>query len=282
MLGGEIDLICDATEAQATLLGWDSDIEVRAVGATRVATLLYDQYGTAELGSPAARRALSLAINRDQIGQVIGNGNWAELPGGPIASINPFALESEYAYDPPEAERLLDEEYPRPPGGGLRFTLNMFVDGGWGDGESLAALVRGYLLEVGVGTMVTVLPTEAYSGILQMKVPFDIPFGLAIGTMPGGIDPDEWLAPHHRSGAEMNYGSHADVGLDVLIDAGRIIADPASRKTVYDAAQGRMDDVPPAAFLAATRQIAAWRDRVTGYVVRATGETLALRDVQVT
>ncbi|HYE17376.1 MAG TPA: ABC transporter substrate-binding protein [Tepidisphaeraceae bacterium] len=284
LLSEEIDLICDASEAQAALLDSTTGIVVKPVAGTRVATLLFDQQGAAELASPEVRRAISLAINRDSIRQVIGEGQWAKLPGGPIASINPFALPSqnEYPYDPAEAETLLEQAgYPRPPGGGVRFTLEIIVDGGWGDAEALAAMVRADLHYVGIGTTATVLPPWLFSIILAKIPPINFGFNLAIGTMPGGVDPDEWFWPHHRSGSEMNYGSHADVGLDVLIDAGRVTTDAVARKAVYNAAQGRMDDVPPAAFLAATRQIAAWRDRVTGYGVRATGETLALRDVQV-
>jgi peptide/nickel transport system substrate-binding protein len=233
-------------------------LEVRTADARVAALPTRDRV----LRDPRVRRALSFAIDREQLVQgaldgagepaygPIMQGHWAYDPAG------------EVRYDPAEAERRLDAAgYPRR-AGGTRFAFTFMYPAEDSVRKDIALAVAADLAKVGVeaklvGTTFEVIQKRQDEGAAEF----------AYGTP---YDPDLELYPlfHSRfatdEDAYTNYPRTTNRSIDEALDAERSTLDPAARKDAFAKLQRAHAEDASWLWLVRLRHIVAISKRVQG------------------
>ncbi|KIP53109.1 ABC transporter substrate-binding protein [Leucobacter komagatae] len=226
--GGQQDIVIDVAPSDAGALETESDVKL--FRAPRVNNnMIFINTGSAELGDPLVRRALSIAIDREallesgffgygRVGHsVFPEGYWAAPP----ASV-------EYDYDPDEARRLLAEAGAQ----ALIFDLTIVADA---QTTRIAEILKDQWAEVGV--TVNLLPREVVQQAQEFFVDKEYPamfsqwtgrpdpamtYGLAF-TAEGFFNPSGLEAPGlaEALAAQNEYLESADrkPGLDRAAEA---------------------------------------------------------------
>ncbi|MPZ28405.1 MAG: ABC transporter substrate-binding protein [Micromonosporaceae bacterium] len=185
-----------------------------------------------ELADPRVRRALSLAIDWEQVVGAAFDGRLAlagGLAGPHVTGARPAAC-VDCRYDPVEAQALLAEA-----GGWSGGELALWAPAGSGH-ESWLTLVGDQL--------------QANLGIdYRLEVGLALPDYLALAEAGGftgafwqGWDPDypvldAYLTPQFRTGAPANYSGYANPDVDDLLAAGDAEPDPAGTIALYQEAE---------------------------------------------
>jgi peptide/nickel transport system substrate-binding protein len=128
------------------------------------------------LGDVRVRRALSLAINRDEINSVLFYGK----AGPPLPSrVVPYASDIDSArwtewatdnlvYDPQEARRLIDEAgYPR----GFSFKLYVYAKAQTPYIQRLAEMMRGYWKAIGIDAQIVPIKVDEFDLLRKRLAP---------------------------------------------------------------------------------------------------------------
>lgn len=202
---------------------------------------------TPALSDPQVRRAIDLAIDRDDLVTAAQAGVPAT---GAFAEAYPFAAPGPLPHDPAEAAALLDAAgwTPGPDGvrsrDGERLELALYAYPQRPDLVTFQPVVRAALAEIGVAvtTQVTESPSEvAASG------DFDL-FLWAQHTAPAG-DPGLFLSLFFETGAARNYTGWSNPDYDALIARLRAEGDPAARVDLALRAQEMIAAAAPVSFL---------------------------------
>lgn len=186
----------------------------------------------AELGSPLVRRALSLAIDWEQVVAVAFDGRNTLADGlvGPhVAGWRPGVC-GDCDYDPDAAADLLA------------------TAGGWQGGELALWAPAGSGHEAWLDLVGQQLETNL--GIdYRLEVGLDLPDYLALAQSGGFTGPfwlswdpdypvlDAYLAPQFRTGATANYPHYTNQDVDGLLAAGAAATDPAEAIEIFQQAE---------------------------------------------
>ncbi|GAA2074715.1 ABC transporter substrate-binding protein [Aeromicrobium halocynthiae] len=202
---------------------------------------VYLNRGSDELGDPEVRRALSLAIDRDNLlesaffgrGSVahgaLPNDYWAEAP----SSVR-------YDHDPAEAQRLLEEA------GASDLSFDMIANA-----DSATVRVAEILKEqwAAVGVTVNILPREVVQATNDYFNDRRAPALLSMWT--GRPDPAMTYTLMFSAEGYFNTSDEATPGLEEAVARADVSTDPAERKPGMDeAAEAVFEDTPflPLAF----------------------------------
>ncbi|MCL6547466.1 MAG: ABC transporter substrate-binding protein [Alicyclobacillus sp.] len=190
--------------------------------------LLYTNNNDPLLGQLAVRKAISLAINRDQLANVAEYGyEQVASPTGLLlpnqkAWLDPKLPKADrsFTYDPNQAEQILqkagfrkgsDGIYVSPQGKRLSFTLNVVQ--GWTDWDEMANMIALDLKKVGIEAQVQQLQFGAWAQAERQST-----FQLSIG---GGLDgPSPYyfynalMSPNSRTNYEKWYSGASKLALD--------------------------------------------------------------------
>jgi peptide/nickel transport system substrate-binding protein len=207
------------------------------------------------------RHALNHAIAAARLATTTGAGA-AVRAAGAIPPSLPGATpdRAPYAFDPPQARRLLRESgYPpdRPfrlwvPGPGLRDYP-----------AEIGALLRDYLEAVGLTVELTVQSRGIEEAMAERRT--DAILSVWVGDYPDG---DAFLYPLYHSKAAGNAGNegfYENPALDRLIDASRREPDPTRRVALLRAADSLVFEDAPVVFLWFTRTTTAYSLRLDGW-----------------
>jgi oligopeptide transport system substrate-binding protein len=186
------------------------------------------------------RRAIAMAINRDDVVKIASQGVWQRAdsflpPGFPGFNANFRKI----PYDPDGARKLLAEA-GFPDGKGFP-NLTLVFEQNTPEYSALAQIVRDNLKQnLGIG--VDLQEHEAATlrtDVFAQKVPFSL-----ANWAPDYIDPQNFLSMLLRTGANMNFSSYSNPQFDALCDKADIESDMAKRLPLYQQAdQIAMDDV---------------------------------------
>lgn len=210
------------------------------------------------LSNPTIRKALSLAINREDIIRKLFQGN-AEIATGPIHPDKSYNLSRDILYDPETAKMILrdagcldrnkDGILDCPVGGGME-KMSFHI---WTTRSSLsrnvATLLKSYWADIGVDLQIQSADFKSFLPYLQSK---NFEFA-ALALRQNNILDDPYPLWHSsQSGStSKNYQSLKDDTLDLVLENLRRALDPAERIELYHRFQERFFDLEPVFFLAA-------------------------------
>ncbi len=183
------------------------------------------------------RRALTLALDRDEINRVFagGEGAWA-LSGAYVGLFSDAEIKALLRYDPAEAARLLAEAgYP----GGLN--LDLVTD----DVRSPAEMTLFQLLQAQLKKANVNVEIKIFDRATQRVKRRSGDYGLDITTGQGslvGVDNDSILVAQFHSASAANDIKVKDPELDRLVEAQRREPDLAKRRELLRAAVKRIAD----------------------------------------
>jgi peptide/nickel transport system substrate-binding protein len=174
--------------------------------------------------SEKVRQALDLAIDREALNQVVFNGEFT--PGNQWVSPTHPYYQKAFPVQPRNVEKakaLLKEAGVKTP-----ISVDYMVPKGT-EYEAVAQVVQSMAAEAGFDIKIRVVEfattfKEAQSGNFQV---FQI-------NWSGRIDPDGNSYVFLHSGAPQNDGGYSSPEADKLMEEGRLTADPAQRKAIYE------------------------------------------------
>ena len=199
------------------------------------------------LGDVQVRRAIDLAINRDDLVVAARAGQPAT---GAFSDVYPFAAEGTLPHDPAVSARLLDEagwvvgDDGVRTRDGERLELTLWAYPQRPDLVTFQPVIRAALADLGIAvtTQVTESPSDhAGSG------DFDL-FLWAQHTAPAG-DPGLFLSLFLETDAARNYSGWSSAAYDEVIAELRLAAEPADRIALARKAQELIADEAPVSFL---------------------------------
>ncbi|MEQ1785612.1 MAG: ABC transporter substrate-binding protein [Acidimicrobiales bacterium] len=174
--------------------------------------------GSPTLATPALRRAIQLAIDREAIVEAV----YADL-ADPLPTIVPAGVDGHdpercepCAYDPVRAAEIISFAY-----GADAPVIHIDFDAS-GSQREMAALIAEDLDEVGIPTELRPLPLDDYKRFVVSGNQELFSFGW-IGAYRS---PDAYLAPLFGSAANDNLTSYRSARVDRLLERARIGADP--------------------------------------------------------
>ena len=210
------------------------------------------------------RRALNLAVNKQEIIKSYYNGN-AELFAFPLSddfgayfrplNEQPASVQELFSYDPGKAKKLLAEAgYPN------GFTFKTQVSTATPDHMDLLPLVGSYLEQVGVKMEIQPLEYAAFLSAMTSKTNSSGYF------MSSGVTtPTATIRMNFGTRQTWNPSQWSDPDLDAKIDAVYLERDEVKRQTAVRSMTTEMLDKAPYIWLPTPYMFTAWWPWVKGY-----------------
>jgi peptide/nickel transport system substrate-binding protein len=226
------------------------------------------------LAKREVRQALAMATDREQIIRYLLRGE-ARLADGPLPPNN-WAYEPDikrFAYDPQQAERLLDAAgFPRRPEmGGMRLQLSMKTS----TQEStrlLATAIQEQWRKVGVDLQLkpvedATLFSDLSHGSFQLST---------LRWLGGNNDPDLFFdyvfSSKKMPPAGANRGHYRNDRLDALLDQARVETDMEKRRRLFSEVQKIVAEDVPYVSLWYRDNVSVHRDRISNIELTPTGD----------
>ncbi|MDQ0506844.1 ABC transporter substrate-binding protein [Xanthobacter agilis] len=229
------------------------------------------------------RRAFAHAIDRQGLADTV----WFGLvtpATGPIPSFTKAFYTADvptYAFDPKEAERLLDEAGYKRGANGVRFSINQDFQPFNENFRKTAEYIRQNLKRVGVEVNVRSQDLGAFVRRVYGSYDFDI----NTGQFSVFIDPELGLLRQFWSKSIApgipwtNASSYADPGTDKVIEGIKSAADPEQRVALFHELQRRVQRDLPVLPLLELKQFTVYNTNVRGVSVRPDGAMSSLKDI---
>lgn len=233
-------------------------------GITYAATVEINQRRK-ELADPKVRHAIAHAIDRDFLVDVVFLG-YASAAMGPVPETDKLFFDPNVpvnAFDPAEAERLLDEAgYPRG-ADGKRFSLRLRPAPWFEQTRATGDYVRQALEKVGVGVEIVTADPGAHIKAVYTDHDFD----LAIGSPVWRNDPAISTTILYQGGLPAgvpfaNQYGYDNPAMNEIIARGRQTLDREARVAVYKEFQALAEQDLPLIFLTHFTFITVARDEV--------------------
>jgi peptide/nickel transport system substrate-binding protein len=201
------------------------------------------------------RQALSLAVDRDAINQVVFNGEF--VPGNQW--VNPEHPYYQKAFpvqprDVAQAKALMREAGVTAP-----FTVDFMVPKG-AENEAIAEMIQAMAKDIGIDMKIRV--TEFATSLKQAEA---AEFQAFLLDWSGRTDPDGNSYSHLTCKGPLNYSALCNADLDRLANEARTIADVAQRKAVYEKMTKLILEESPIVYLYHRRSLFGLSARVEGY-----------------
>ena len=220
---------------------------------------------------PAVREAFNMAIDRGQIVQAVYFGR--AVPGGPLSpALTQWTLPvSEFPCYTPSAAGAQKKLAEAGVSGKLKLTLNVL--GSMQTVVDIAQVVQVQLNKAGFD--VTLNVQEQGKFIADWRASN---FDAFVSLNGGNPDPDDYFGRTFQTGGATNVFKYSDPEIDRLLTAGRLEADPAKRKPIYDAAQRILACQGPIMHIAYGTLFAAVREDLQGFAPMPTRSLRTLRE----
>src|SRR5579863_1605227 len=232
------------------------------------------QYKKNWFRSTAFRRAISAAINREDLSRVVFRGH-AQPATGPISPANKFWFNSSLkpeAYSPENALKSLQGEGFRFENGVLKdssgnaVVFSIITNAGNKYRERMATMIQDDLQKIGI--RVNVVTLDFPSLIERMTQSFDYE-AILLGLTNVGLDPDEqmnvWLSSsenHQWNPQEKTPETPWEAEIDRLMRVQASSADPNRRKEAFDRVQQIVVEQAPFIYLVNKNSLSAVAARV--------------------
>ena len=205
--------------------------------------------------SAKVRQALDLSIDREAITQVVFNGEF--VPGNQwISPEHPYYQK---AFPVPKRDLAKAKTLLKEAGVTLPVAVDMMVPKG-AENEAVAQVLQSMAAEAGFDLKIRVIEfatsfKQAQAGEFQ---------AFLIGWS-GRIDPDGNSYVFLHTKAPQNDGGYASPEADKLMEEGRLVADPAQRKAIYEKLTKIVLNDEPIIYLYHRRLLIAHTARLEGY-----------------
>jgi peptide/nickel transport system substrate-binding protein len=258
-----------AHDAGATL---DSDF----MWFNQVATAPIPEYKRAWFRSTNFRRAISQAINRDDLSRVVFNGH-AQPAMGPVSTANKFWFNSRLKPDPykPEAalQRLQAEGFHLQNGtlydkSGNVVEFSIVTNAGSKPRERMAVMVQEDLSKLGIKVNVVTLDFPSLIERISQKFNYE---AAMLGFRNVELDPNSqmtiWLSSadnHAWNPGQKTPATSWEAEIDGLMRAQASAADPKKRKESFDRVQEIVFEQAPIIYLVNQNALSAVSNAVAG------------------
>lgn len=232
LLTGEVDVIEDVDVRNIGIIERNPSLKVHRTPSLR--HLTFDMNcSTAPYDNPAVRKALKLAIDRDDIIAKVFMGEAEKGNDNPVASIMPLWAETppQYAYDPDAARALLQEA-------GLEdVTVNLSVaDTAFPGAIEAAVLFREHAARAGITVNVVQEADDGYWDNVWLVKPFNA------SDWYGRVTLDWLFTTSYTSDAPWNNTGFRNERFDELQQLARVETDDARRAEQYAQMQQILHD----------------------------------------
>ncbi len=279
---GELDFVENAVEPD-NLLWLEEHAEEACVQRVPGNTFQYLglNFTDPKLADVRVRRALAHAIDRKALVDHLLDGT-ARVANGLLPpehwSYEPSVRD--YAYDPAEARRLLDEAGYRDPDGdgpAMRFRLS-YKTTTLASRRRMAEALQAMLAEVGIGLDLRSFEWATFYDDVRRGN-----FQLYSLAWVGSSDPDFFFPLLHSTMVPprgSNRGRFADAEIDRLTERGRVTTEPVERRATYATIQQRIADQLPFVPLWWTDNVVVQTKRLCGFRPRADGSFAGLAEAR--
>jgi len=273
---GEIDLIFGFGVDVTTVDTLKNTSGLRVVSVPELAySLLGIQNSRAPFNDVRVRQAVSLAIDRQQIVDVVYSG-YAQVCGPIPPSLTqwnslPSSSLRNYSRDVNKAKELLAKAgYPK----GISFKIMPIPT--VPDALKIAQVVQEQLKAANIRVEIE---SVDFATFLNRWRGHD--FDAFVSVNGGSVDPDIHLYRHLFSEGATNVFEYSDPVSDRLLEAGRIATDHATRCDIYTALQRRVVERVPFIFFACAKLFAVERDTIQNFVLLPTRSITSLRETYI-
>ncbi|MBL3674845.1 ABC transporter substrate-binding protein [Paracoccus aerius] len=232
LLTGEVDVIEDVDIRNVSMIERDPDLVVHRTPSLR--HLTFDMNcQTAPFDNPAVRKALKLAIDREDIITKVFLGEAEIGNDNPVARIMPFWTETppEHRYDPEAARALLAEAGIE----GLVVDLSV-ADSAFPGAIEAAVLFREHAAKAGITVNVIQEADDGYWDNVWLVKPFNAT------DWYGRVTLDWMFSTSYTSDAPWNNSGFRNARFDELYALARVEADKAQRAAQYAEMQQILHD----------------------------------------
>jgi peptide/nickel transport system substrate-binding protein len=205
--------------------------------------------------SAKVRQALSLAIDRDAINQVVFNGEF--MPGNQW--VNPEHPYFQASFPVPKRDVAKAKALMREAGVTTPLDVDFMVSKG-AEPQAVAEVIQAMAAEIGINMKIRV--TEFATSLKQGEAG---EFQAYMHFWSGRTDPDGNLYIFHKCKAPQNYSNYCNPQVDKLLDDARMVADAARRKAIYADVTRMILEDNPKLYLYHRRVLIAHTTRLEGY-----------------
>lgn len=219
-------------------------------------TMFWLNNTTPPFNNVSNRRALNMAINRDEINQLIyyGNAKPTYSQFSPASWANDPNVKAPNSLDAVKAE-LAKAGNP----GGFAFTV---TSGNDPDTLQLMQLVQSQLAKAGI-----TMKIEPMDGNASFQKALNGDFKAFYGWWSGMVDPDQNSFAFDTKGSFFNLGKYENAQVDKLLQTARESMDQNERKKLYSQVATIVNDEAGYAFIVHQPVVNAWKDTVKGYEI---------------
>lgn len=221
------------------------------------------------LADARIRRAVSLAINRQDIVDAALSGVGAVPAGTIYPTLMPWAADVAPTYDPAAAEALLAEAGAVKEGGvwmlnGAPLTIDIVTYASRAALPQTAELIQAYLSAIGITATVSIGEWAANNDAIASGAA-DLHLQ-AWGVAPSG-DPAYFPGVVLASGADSNIGGYSNPALDALLEQGKQTFNAAERQAIYEQVQAIIAEDAPLIPVFHASQVSVMKPGLEGFVV---------------
>ncbi|MEA2067503.1 MAG: ABC transporter substrate-binding protein, partial [Thermotogota bacterium] len=225
------------------------------------------------LSDPRVRRALSYAIDREQIIKAVSFGE-GSVTGVMNPTVKAWAISPsefpEYEYDPHKATELLKEAgYPD----GFEFSITTASRYNF---DKIAQVIQAQLSIIGVKAKIDLVEW----GIFIDKW-INIDFDSFISLNAGSVSPDKQLYRTFHTTGSTNKFNFSNERVDELLKEGRTTTEYEQRKEIYNEVQRLLVEKSPILFLYSPNILFASSNAVTGFETMSNESLLSLRTTDI-
>jgi peptide/nickel transport system substrate-binding protein len=205
--------------------------------------------------SAKVRQALSYAIDREALSQVVFNGEF--VPGNQW--VNPEHPYYQASFPVPKRDVAKAKALLQEAGVIAGFPIDFMVPKG-PETQAVAEVIQAMAGEIGIDMKIRV--TEFATSLKQAESGEYQAYLLA---WSGRTDPDGNVYIFHKCNAPQDYAGYCSPQADKLLDDARIVADPAQRKGIYEKLTKIILEDDPIVYLYHRRVLIAYTARLDGY-----------------
>lgn len=232
LMTGEVDVIEDVDIRNIAMIERDSRLKIVRTPSLR--HLTFDMNcSVAPYDNPALRKALKLAVDRDDIIAKVFMGEAEKGNDNPAASIMPYHAKTppQYDYDPEAARAILKQA------GIENATVNLSVaETAFPGAVDAAVLFKEHAAKAGIVVNIVQEADDGYWDNVWLKKPFNA------SDWYGRVTLDWLFATSYTSDSPWNNTGYRNPHFDELCKAARAEMDQAKRTKLYGEAQQMLHD----------------------------------------
>ncbi len=262
---GELELIIGFGVDITAVRALAGVAELRVLSAPDLAySLLGVQHERGPLADVRVRQALSIAINRDQLIQVVYSGRataagpipptvteWRPIRAGQLPNYSPDAARA----------RALLAQAGQPQGVAIKMMPIPTVP----EAVQMAQVLREQLAPAGFRVEIEQVDFATFLNRWRGS-----DFDTFVSLNSGDVDPDVHLYRHIHSTGSTNVFKFKNAAIDQLLDQGRVTVAVARRQQIYGQVQRAIAEQVPFLFLAYADLFAVTRANVNGFILAST------------